>query len=67
MRTLRFVGVDCGAAFSQSKVTAEGGYRVSRISPIRWYELESHSSLGITSCLGTRTWVPLKQKGSASI
>ena len=25
MRTSRFVGVDCGAAFSQSKVTAGGG------------------------------------------
>jgi len=67
MRTSRFVGVDCGAAFSQSKVTAEGGYRVSRISPIRWYELESHSSLGITSFLAHERGLPLKQKGSASI
>jgi hypothetical protein len=67
MTTSRLVGIDSGAAFSQSKVTAEGDYRVSRISPIRWYELESHSSLGIPSRLGTRTWVPVEQKGSASI
>jgi len=39
----RFIGVECGAAFSRSAVISRGGYRVPRISRMRLYELESDS------------------------
>jgi len=43
MTTSRFIGVDCGAAFSHAAVIPREGYRVSRISRMRLYELESNS------------------------